>query len=354
MNNQRTTTRSQSEADPNLLAAPLTSFRRRRSPTRDQRLASPNHCEEEEGLIFTFPEAENMGDPNNSVQALTEALQGVRVSSRKPELPAFDPKNVDIWLKRIDNAYRRAGVTEPKDKFAFIETKFSVDADPRINEFLYGEGIADEWTAFEAYLRSRYGRTKAQQAAVILDGFQRDGKLPSEMFAAIKEKIGSITVDDIVKEMVLRELPTDVRRTIHDKVKDADGAETVKLADQYFDRNGKPIHQAPSLQVSAINDVPDPIDTDGEDEVNAINHRFPKGNRWTRPRQGQKPMKTIKTEAPKSAPKVVKANPNYPVKKSVDLCQAHFRFGDKARYCEVSCSRFDEQRFPGNGQAGQK
>ena len=53
MNNQRTTTRSQSEADPNLLAAPLTSFRRRRSPTRDQRLASPNHFEEDEP-IFTF------------------------------------------------------------------------------------------------------------------------------------------------------------------------------------------------------------------------------------------------------------------------------------------------------------
>ena len=168
-----------------------------------------------------------MGDPNNSVQALTEALQGVRVSSRKPELPAFDPKNVDIWFKRVDNAYQRAGVTEPKDKFAFIETKFAVDADPRINKFLYGEGTADKWTAFEAYLRGRYGCTKAQQAAVILDSFQRDGKLPSEMFAAIKEKIGSIMVDDIVKEMVLRELPTDVRGTIHDKVKDADGAETV-------------------------------------------------------------------------------------------------------------------------------
>ena len=97
MSNHRTTKCSQSQADQNLLAAPLSSFRRHRSPTRDQRLASPNHCEEEEGLIFTFPEAENMGDPNNSVQALTEALQGVRVSSQKPELPAFDLKNVDIW-----------------------------------------------------------------------------------------------------------------------------------------------------------------------------------------------------------------------------------------------------------------
>ena len=92
-----------------------------------------------------FENANNMGD-QATVQALTDALQGVRVSSRKPELPAFDSKNVDIWLKRVDNAYRRSGVTDPKDKFAFVETKFAVDADPKINEFLYGDGSADDWT----------------------------------------------------------------------------------------------------------------------------------------------------------------------------------------------------------------
>ena len=138
----------------------------------------------------------NMAD--QTVQALAAALQGMKVSSRKPDLPAFDPKNIDIWLKRIDNAYRRAGVTDPKDKFAFIEPKFAVDTDPRINEFLFGDGTAEEWAEFENYLRVRYGRTKAQQASVILDGVQRDGKLPSEMFALVKERVGSITVDDII------------------------------------------------------------------------------------------------------------------------------------------------------------
>ena len=64
---------------------------------------------------FTFENRSAMAD--QTVQALTAALQGMKVSSRKPELPPFDPKNIDIWLKRIDNAYRRAGVTDPKDKF---------------------------------------------------------------------------------------------------------------------------------------------------------------------------------------------------------------------------------------------
>ena len=226
----------------------------------------------------------NMAD--ETVQALTNALQGVRVSSRKPEVPAFDPKNVDIWLKRVDNAYRRAGITDPKDKFAFIEPKFAVGTDARVNELLFGEGTEVEWTEFQEYLRGRYGRTKSQQAAVILDGVPRDGKLPSEMYALVKERIGTITIDDVVKEMVMRELPTEIKRTIHEKVKDLSGAEAVKIADQYFDRNGKPIHKASESPVNTVDDVPGLIDTDDEDDVNAFGRPFQrKGNKSRPPRK---------------------------------------------------------------------
>ena len=316
--------------------------------------------------VFNFPapnqfeNADNMGDPENnaSVQALTDVLQGVRISSRKPDLPAFDAKNVDIWLKRVDNAYRRAGVTDPKDKFAFVETKFAVDADPNINEFLYGTGTADEWAAFEKYLRDRYGRTKAQQTAVILDGFQRDNKLPSEMFAAIKEKIGQITVDDIVKEMVLRELPTDIRRTIHDKVKDLGGAETVKLADQYFDKNGKPIHRAPSSHVSSVNDVPDLVDTDAEDDVNAVNRRFPRGNRQYRPQQGQKPPFKKPQQSRPTNPSFTPAftekrtHTGNPTVRPANLCRWHAKFGKDAFTCESGCDKYQGFQKSGKGQAG--
>ena len=92
---------------------------------------------------------------DQTVQALANALQGMKVSSRKPDLPPFDPKNVDMWLKRIDNAYRRSGITDPKDKFAFVEPKFAVDADPRINELLFGDGLIEvaQFREFRASLQ---------------------------------------------------------------------------------------------------------------------------------------------------------------------------------------------------------
>ena len=347
----RRATRSQSDSNPNLLAPPLTSFRRRRSPTRDERLLSPNHCEEicEEG-IFQFPApTAAMGTPDPTVAALTEALQGVRVSSRKPELPAFDSKNIDIWLKRVDNAYRRSGVTDPKDKFAFIEPKFACDTDPRINELLFGDCTAEDWTALETYLRGRYGRTKAQQASVILDGVQRDGKLPSEMFAFVKERVGTITVDDIIKEMVLRELPTDIRRTIHDKVKDLGGAETVKIADEYFDRNGKPLHKPAPSNVNAVNEVPGLIDTEDEaDEVNAVGgRRFQRKGRPNRfpapkPQQTAKPTGQNRPQSSSFTPAFAekRTHSGKPTVKPINLCKWHQQFGKKAYTCESGCDEF--------------
>lgn len=304
----------------------------------------------------------NMGDQDPTVQALTAALQGVKVSSRKPELPAFDSKNIEIWLKRVDNAYRRSGITDPKDKFAFIETKFAVDADPQINEFLYGDGTAEDWTAFETYLRDRYGRSKAQQAAVILDGTQRDGKLPSEMFALIKERIGTITVDDIVKEMVLRELPTEIRRTIHDKVKDLNGSETVKVADQYFDRNGKPIHKAASHPINHVSNVPDLTETEDEEEVNAVNRRFPK-NRKFRPQQGQatKPpfnkqgQQNSRPPNPSSTPafRETRTHKGQPTVKQANLCRWHTQYGKDAFTCEIGCDKYPGSKT-GKAQAGRQ
>ena len=298
---------------------------------------------------------------DQTVQALAAALQGVKVSSRKPELPAFDHKNIDIWLKRVDNAYRRAGVTDPKDKFAFIEPKFAVDADPRINEFLFGDGTADEWNEFEAYLRARYGRTKAQQASIILDGVQREGKLPSEMFALIKERVGTISVDDILKEMVMRELPTEIRRTIHDKVKDLNGSDAVKLADQYFDKNGKPIHKASSSTVNAVTNPPERLDTDEEDDVNAVGGRFPRGNRRPRPQQSNtsqrppqrrdqpNPRPSLPPPAPRNQQR--RTHTGNPTVKPTNLCYWHLNFGKDAYTCEIGCDKYNGQKS-GKAQAG--
>ena len=50
-------------------------------------------------------------------------VRDVTALTRKPELPAFDASNIEIWIRRIENAFTRASITNVKDKFAFLESK---------------------------------------------------------------------------------------------------------------------------------------------------------------------------------------------------------------------------------------
>ena len=56
----------------------------------------------------------------NAAQAAANAT-AAKWRRKKPELPAFDKQHVDLWIKRVESAYHREGITLPKDKFAFLE-----------------------------------------------------------------------------------------------------------------------------------------------------------------------------------------------------------------------------------------
>ena len=272
---------------------------------------------------------------------------------RKPEIPAFDKSHIDIWIRRTEHAYTRAGITAVGDKFAWLETKFPVGADPNIDEFLYGTATQAEWTNFLAYLRKEYGKTKQQKAAIILDGLKRDGRRPSQYIATLDDKTKDVTIDDLKKEMLLREMPADIRRMLQERIENVTAKEAAKIADSYFDADGKPKHGTGASTVSAVTEQLQDVEID-ENNINAIGRRtLPRQNRNFPQRRAPtfnspRPDRTAPT--PRFQPAKRETNPRNP-QKNVNLCQCHFKFGDAARYCEVGCSRFDENRFPGNGQA---
>ena len=136
---------------------------------------------------------------------------------KKPEIPPFDKAHVEIWIKRTENAFIRANISAVKEKFAFLETKFPVGFDPRIDEYLYGDATDAQWSSFIAYLRKDYGTTIQQRAAIFIDGLKRDGRRPSQFAASLDEKTKDVTIDDIKKEILLREMPTDVRRMLQER-----------------------------------------------------------------------------------------------------------------------------------------
>ena len=306
-----------------------------------------------------FPE--NMANPTPELDELRQiaatALQALTAASsisskpKKPELPAFDTKNIEIWLKRVDAAYTRAGITAPKDKFAFLEAKIAVDTNPRINDFLFGDATDARWNEFVEFLKEEYGRSTQQKVASVLNGIHRDGRRPSHHLSVIEDQTSSISLDDIRKEMMLRGLPAEVRRSMADKVKFLSARDAAKLADEFFDKDGKMLHPSTSQPISSIQEAEPEEEEEEEPHVNAVGPR--PGNR--------QPSRSYKAGwKTASAPQAASGNnnasrPRFPAKSSLKkICHYHNKFGDEARLCEEGCVRHADWKKSSNGQAGRR
>ena len=182
---------------------------------------------------------------------------------KRPELPAFDKTNIHIWIQRVESAYAREDVTDPKQKFAFLESIIGVNLGPTINNFMFGEATADNWSAFLNHLKDTYGPTKEARCSVYLDGIKRNGLRPSDHLALIRDRAKEVTIDDLQKQLILRELPADVRKLVQDKVASLDAAATATLADKHFGKDGQP----PNAN-SLINSVTQPAS--GQDRLLAV------------------------------------------------------------------------------------
>ena len=205
---------------------------------------------------------------------------------KRPELPALDKTNIHIWIQRVESAYAREEVTDPKQKFAFLESIIGVNLGPTINNYMFGDATAENWTAFLKHLKNTYGPTKENRCSVYLDGMKRNGLRPSDHLALIRDKAKEVSIDDLQKQLILRGLPPDVKKLLQDKVEMLDAAATATLADAHFEKDGRPLNSDASVssiaQLQPQQPSPEPtnnpvIDSQPQDEpwteVNAVRGR---------------------------------------------------------------------------------
>ena len=287
---------------------------------------------------------------------------------KKPEIPPFDKAHVDIWIKRTENAFIRANIRAVNEKFAFLETKFPVGFDPNIDEYLYGDPTNDAWVSFLAYLRKEFGATKQQRASIFIDGLKRDGLRPSQFAATLDEKTKDVTLDDIKKEMLLREIPADVRRMLQERIETLSFKDAAKVADHYFDAEGRPKHTTPIPTVSQVTKtcskmtIQDPAEaTDDDDtDTNAVSFRNkPTNKRTTGHNQRNRnptPTQQFRNPAPSQPMQSSTAQSREtrppPAPRQNPLCKFHQLYGDEARTCKQGCPRFP--KLPSNYKAGRQ
>ena len=314
--------------------------------------------------------------------ATQEQVRDVTALTRKPDLPSFDKDNVEIWIRRIENAFTRASITNVKDKFAFLESKIGTNADPKITEYMCADPLTNAtWDSFLSYLRKRYGRTKRQQVQSLISGTEFDGLHPSAVCAMMKEKAGNVTVDDIVKEHLYRRLPVDLQRQLAQEAETLSATELAELADTFFDKDGRPLHAAAaatsvnviggggsnsinpnaSSNISSTSNAFTPAYDADMSDINAVRARqgqkqsYNAGNRHNN-NNNNRPSNSSNSSngrsfnsnssdrfSSKDSPKI---KPN-------GLCHYHDKFGEDAKNCANGCKRWSQHQA-GKARAGRQ
>ena len=296
-------------------------------------------------------------------------------SVKKVELPPFDKKNIHTWIRRVEAAFGRAGVTTSQDKFFFIEAKLDVGINPKVNEYLCGESTDEKWDEFLNYLQEEYGKSKEQQASLFLGGIPRDGLRPTQHLAKIKELTKDITLDDLIKEMLLKDLPKSIRQALAERT-NLSAEEAAKAADHHFDKDGRPKHDPDTPRINNVDEPTAPCETDDEaDQVNAINRgRFRNNNRsGNRRPPPQRPFTQAfsnqQTNGYRNAASRTPAYSDAQGRNSQNnstrtnkpstlqtICRSHILYGEKAYSCEPGCQyRKPQSNKPtGNEPAGRR
>ena len=313
-----------------------------------------------------FPSPENSRQPpttddNNSImgdaalQSLSTALSGLTVSSRKPDLPAFDKSAIDIWIRRVESAYIRAGITAAVEKFAFIESKFAVNEDPVVDKFLFGEPTTEKWTEFCNYLKKRHGKTTRQKVSSVLEPAQMDGRTPMQYLARLQQNSEGITLDDIYKEICMRQLPSDIQHVICKATENMTVTEMMTYADSFFNPDGSrllkkpaPINVVENASNASSTSFTAPFNDNNGDEasggdVNAIRGRqnFQKSrpsnnNNYSRSKSRGRSFGGGNNNG--NAPRFNNNNGNNKPQDPT-LCFYHNMFGDRAKKCDIGCAR---------------
>ena len=306
-------------------------------------------------------------DADAAVVAAATTSTSANNHIKKVELPSFDKKNIHTWIRRVEAAFGRAGVTTAKDKFFFIESKLDVNVSPRINEFLCGDSTDQTWDNFLSHLQEEYGKTKEQQASQFLRGIPRDNLRPTQHLAKIKDAIKDIELDDLIKEMVLKDLPTSVRQSLAERT-NLSSEEAAKAADHHFDKDGRLKHETESSKINSVttskvnnaNDCPGLVDTEDEsDSVNAIGGQRFKGKASRggfRKSTPQKPFTPAFSDNSRNQTPGNFNRNNTERKTPQQFCRFHAQFGHRAKNCEPGCQFKKQQGIApaGNGSAGRR
>lgn len=319
----------------------------------------------------------------DTVQQLSDAFSSLSTRPqqqsvahrKKPDLPPFDPKNILIWIKRLQSAYDRAGVTLAKDKFAFLEATFPVKQNAKIDAFMYGTNTEQDWIDFLVFLKEEYGPTIRQKAVKMMSEIPRHDMKPTVYLQQLNDDTEDLTIDHIKREHLLKTIPPRIREIMGKEVEKMTALEVAQMADDFFDRNGRPLEKmgqsvnnvsnsssssTPAASAASHHGFTSAFSDDDDTDVNFVKRGGRQGNRGrSQSRNWRSNSKTGNSNSTPAASSSSSSNSSSTQSSSSGQCRWHRRFGSKSNKCVTDCSLYQsfiaqQRKGSGNGQGGRR
>ena len=320
---------------------------------------------------------QSVSELTNAFRELSSQPRPLTVSTapkKKPDLPQFDSKNILIWIRRVEAAYARVGVVEPKDKFSWLESVFQVKQDPQVDAYMYGNNTQQEWNDFIAYLKFRYGPTVRQKAQKLMAETPRHDMTPSQYLLQLTEDTKDVTVDQVRREHLLKTIPPRIREIMGKRVETMTATEVATMADTFFDRQGRPLEKTttPINQVAAT--TPTSSSSSSSTASSTFTHAFsddeetnvnfvrngPNNRGFDRNRSRGRNGRSNSRPPPNGFFKSSSTSQTQGQNQSdapKGTCRWHRRFGEKSLKCTTDCPRYKSfvaSQSQGNGQGGRR
>ena len=223
------------------------------------------------------------------------------------QLPTFNRMAPSSWFHLADANFHLRSITQSDTKYWYVVSKLDPDTLKKLSSFLSTPRGKDPYAEIRSILCRTFEPKREQKLDALLSTTEMGDERPAEFAMELRRLWDNVEAEEIVKRIFFRCLPRRLKDVVSGSLDDTlDGL--VATADRAWARDS-----TAEASVAAV--THQPPGSGGGSSAGP-----PSRGRGRRQRGGRQPRQESR---------------------SVVLCPAHIKWGDSARKCLPSCSRWD-------------
>lgn len=257
---------------------------------------------------------------------MEDRLEAFLRDYRRPRLPAYDPKKLDLWFIRVETEFAALGIEDDDTRYFAVLRAIDGPTTEEITDVLNHPPVQDKYSFLKNTIIERLGVTKKEKLRLVLKGISLGTQKPSQLLRLMKNMAAGILPDDALHELWVEKLPTELRAFLA-MSDDLQLDQLAKLADRIMPEITQ-TNTVMAVSPGNRNDISSSL-------LSAMLSRLDNLEKTMADLLVQ--LKSLKTS--QHGNRSHSRGRSSSRSSTGDLCFYHRKFGDNARRCTTPCSR---------------